>query len=156
MLSDYSDITSRLGEPLWWDPNGVPRYEPFKPRAAGVYIKACVLVDVRCQACPKTFKVCVAFDLMKKFDGFPQRSAYPNDECFMNALGYLVHYGDPPRHAPQDSMDGCISGDTMNSVPIKIIEAWEKVGSPLPQWRRIEELNDARCLPCWAKEDIHD
>ena len=34
MLRDYFDIRSRLGEPLWFDDNGVPRYVPFTPGMA--------------------------------------------------------------------------------------------------------------------------
>jgi len=31
MHTEYADITSRLGEPLWWDDVCAPRYEPFQP-----------------------------------------------------------------------------------------------------------------------------
>jgi hypothetical protein len=50
MLRDYQDITSRLGEPYWWDGNGAPRYCVFRPDACGIYDAYVALCLVRCQA----------------------------------------------------------------------------------------------------------
>lgn len=156
MLTNYSDITSKLGEPFWYDAKGVPRYEPFTPHMCSIYLHACALIEIKCQVCPKTFKVAIEFDMMHGWAGFPKRETFTSDEAYQNRLGNMLHYGDPPRHCFGETLndDECHSGDTMNSVPLKIIEAWDRIGIPLPEWMRIVELNETVITPDWADEEI--
>jgi len=46
-------------------------------------------------------------------------------------LSDVLHYGDPPQH-------GCV-GDTMNSVPIRVIEFWHR-NAQTYDWERRSEL----------------
>jgi hypothetical protein len=39
----YKDLRERLGEPLWHDAEGVPRYAPFEPSLLGIYDRWAVL-----------------------------------------------------------------------------------------------------------------
>src|SRR5215467_12956322 len=113
MFRDYADIKSRLGEPLWYDSNGVPRYDPFNPKLCGISARIVSFNEITCQACGKPFKVAVE---VSSSDSFPKE--LPSDP---EALGELLHYGDPPRH-------DCRVGDTMNSVPRRILEFWVRPG----------------------------
>jgi hypothetical protein len=118
---DYSDITSRLGEPLWWDEHGVPRYEPFHPSMCDVYANKVALLIVRCQECGRKFTVAVSVE--RTF-----RVPTPHDPawCF---------YGDPPRHGDEN----CGAGDVMNSIPVQILEYWERSLDSSLCWRRRPE-----------------
>lgn len=116
MKQEYDDITSRLGDPLWWDENGVPRYEPFSPRHnANIYADECALVEIACQACGHCFMVGLS-------------SGPLGSPLHRRILDHAVHYGDPPNYGC------CGSGPTMNSEPVKVVEYWrrEHVG----EWQR--------------------
>ena len=137
MLRSYSDITSRLGEPLWWDEHGAPRYEPFNPRMLGVYDDIAVLYRIKCQACLKPMLVASSSNPMSRMkwhwmfakDG----DEYPKPDLAKFCVG--IHYGDPPRH-------GCPgAGETMNCYDTEIIEAWERYeGGQFKEWTRHPEL----------------
>jgi hypothetical protein len=111
MLPDYADIVTRLGDPLWWDRNGVPRYEPFHPHHCGVYAKYVALLLVTCQNCRREFKV--ASEWPKEFIRGEVELPSPT------SIGSF-HYGDPPRH----DWEKCLVGDTENSEPRRVLEFW--------------------------------
>ncbi len=136
MWPDYSDIKSRLGEPLWYDEHGVPRYEPFHPRMCNVYAKHLALMLVECQACEKTFKVAKSLDVFKEYEiGEAGYEILPTAED-VNAF----HYGDAPSH-------DCV-GDTMNVITRRILEFWRWDYRPGVQddWRRCPEYEFEYCL----------
>ncbi len=129
MLREYSDIIKRLGPPLWFDDNGVPRYEPFHPSMCGIYDEYVALLDLRCQRCSSSILVAVE---RRKYQYWPEikETQLPHEKT--GDLGGF-HYGDPPRH----NMDGSYhnkgdgwgshcSGVTMTSFPARIIEFWFK------------------------------
>jgi hypothetical protein len=122
MLRDYDDIRKRLGEPLWWDGNGVPRYDPFTPEQCGIYDRHVAFMEIACQACGETFMV--ASEWGGTYEHLVEKPALPD---FTKGSGWdavgSFHYGDPPRHSKED---GCMSGDTMNSIPVEVIEFWSK------------------------------
>lgn len=120
MLRDYSDIKSRLGEPLWYDDNGVPRYEEFKPDMCGVYDDQVVLLEIGCQDCGRKFKVVNCWDKLREIfrDRINRHLANPIEPLPTKVGPNYYHYGDPPNH-------GCV-GDTMNSEPIRVLEFWHK------------------------------
>ena len=61
MKQDYSDITAKLGKPLWWDEAGCPRYEPFQPCMANdFYAREVALLRVACQNCQAEHIVCAS------------------------------------------------------------------------------------------------
>lgn len=111
MLRDYADITSRIPEkPIWYDEQGVPRYEMFTPDQLGIYDDLCCLQLIACQNCGEQFKV--AHSTSKTW------AWLHGNEPTTPAEIALSHYGDPPRHA-------CV-GDTMNVDLVEVIQVWQK------------------------------
>lgn len=133
MLPAYLDITSRISiEPLWWDGNGVPRYDPFHPRMLGVYDEVSLLVEIACQLCGKRFTVGVGVSVMQAmmsstFNGIA-------GESLLERFAETFHYGDPPRHG------GC-TGETMNCEDLRVLEAWVEDG--VGEWSRRTRLEGA-------------
>jgi hypothetical protein len=103
MKQEYSDITEKLGKPLWWDEAGCPRYAPFQPCMANdFYAKEVALIRVKCQSCEEEFLVCVSSGEQNK-KPLSQRKT--------------LFYGDPPR--------GCCGvGATMTSEFVAVVESW--------------------------------
>lgn len=129
MKRNYTDITDRLGEPLWWDDQGVPRYVPFHPGVIDV-MRVVALMEIRCQECHKVFKVA---------------SAWNNTSCIMptpESAGSLT-YGDPP------FVMCCRAGYTMCSEELRILEMWQfDVMRPREeQWRRLPEYEFEFIIP---------
>ncbi|AEG14358.1 hypothetical protein Desku_0752 [Desulfofundulus kuznetsovii DSM 6115] len=128
MKPDYDDIKSRLGEPLWYDRHGVPRYDPFEPGMCGVYAEYVALLEIACQACGRRFTVAVDLDSVECV-GWQDRtglSVLPG----VDKPGAFC-YGDPPRHE-------CI-GDTMSSDVCRIVEFWERSQGTRWKWVRRRE-----------------
>lgn len=125
MLPNYSDIKSRIKEePIWFDSNGVPRYDKFSPYlVSSIYAEEALLVKIQCQDCRKVFLVGVYFSSMEKIYN-PHISSYEeNIRAYLkdkdkSKLWFPFHYGDPPAH-------GCV-GDTMNCDDIEILEFWKR------------------------------
>lgn len=47
-----------VAKPLWWDENGVPRFEPHHPRLCpDIYADQVALVQISCQGCGREFPV---------------------------------------------------------------------------------------------------
>lgn len=120
MLRDYRDIRQRLGDPLWWDDNGVPRYDAFAPGLCGVYDRYIAFNLVGCQGCDRQFKITA---VITSIDMARDKVTLPTE----HSVGSF-HYGDPPAH-------GCV-GDTMNSVPLRVLEFWQKADPDRFEWRR--------------------
>lgn len=112
MNIDYSDILTRLGEPLWYDENAVPRYVEFHPDHCGVYAEDVALMVIHCQNCRKPMTVACA--KRRRKDGY-----YP-DKSQLDPWGQSgeFFYRDPPRH-------GC-TGDTMLCTPVEIVQFWSQ------------------------------
>lgn len=144
MNHHYADIRRRIAEPpKWWDENAVPRYCDFGPDAvANIYARQVVLAEIACQACGARFLV--AFSQAHAYD-FLRGEQVPT--LAEQVRGGTLHYGDPPN-------DGCcLSGPTMNSEPLRVVEFWqthhqEYVGensivtdaTKYFEWRRIHDL----------------
>jgi len=113
MHESYIDIISRINDkPLWWDSNGVPRYDKFKPdMCPDIYAYMVILMQVACQLCHRKFKV-----EMETRDDYKSGRLKP-------------HYGDPPFHL--------CTGDSMNCVDLKILECWQLENF---KWKRRKEL----------------
>ena len=116
MLPDYSDITSRLGEPMWWDEYGVPRYEPFSPGWCDVFADYVAFMLIECQACGREFKVAVSAGKNDWQRLFLRR---PVELPTAHSAGSF-YYGDPPRHEEER----CCAGNTMTSIPKRVLEFW--------------------------------
>lgn len=149
MLPDYADIRDRLGEPIWWDGNGVPRYDPFRPDMLGVYDTFALYVEIECQSCAERFLVGEGrsrLDLMSPFTAPP--------ETFLTwATGY--HYGDPPAHTHPRHPGGLCGGTSMNVIDRRIVEAWERVFRDRVgyEWVRHPEIETIDVTPEWIKDE---
>lgn len=130
MLVDYSDITSRLGHPLWWDRHGVPRYEPFRVGMQSVYADVDGLMEIACQACDQRFLVGFTWSQGRAFLDWARLRALSKDVPQPEFSADGLHYGDPPPH-------GC-SGDTMNCIDLRIVEWWKRNGTR--EWERQEPV----------------
>lgn len=128
MWRDYADIIDKLGKPLWYDDNGCPRYEFFKPEMLGVYDDIAVYFRLKCQACDFTEDVVVSSDKMQRYDRFKDKWFTPEE-----AIEWYKtpHYGDPPIHY--------CTGDTMNSEAIEILQFWIKPTGKFG-WERLKEF----------------
>jgi len=143
MLPDYSDITSRLGDPLWWDQNGVPRYEKFHPDYCDIHAHYIALLLVTCQNCGKEFRV--ASEWPKEF---------LHGEVILPSQTDIgsFHYGDPPSHGGDD----CWTGDTMNSEPRRILEFWHRdvCFKAERRWHRHPEYEIELKIPWVVEGDV--
>lgn len=143
MNTYYDDILSRIGEaPKWFDEHAVPRYEPFRPKlVADIYAEECCLLLIECQACGRSFEVALSWSaharVLSHLSGRMQTLKLQITE-------QTIHYGDPP------NVRCCPAGPTMNSVPIRVLEYWTRVGSTLT-WTRDRALEIA-ITPDWATD----
>lgn len=150
MKANYKDILDKAGQPLWWDEHGAPRYAAFTPQSLSPYVEAVALMDIKCQHCSRPFTVASAINdkSMRMWRDYSDAvyarlkalskigldvsheeiaavlEQRPDDikkivapKAFSDDAG-MFHYGDPPIH-------NCI-GDTMNSVPVRVREFWER------------------------------
>lgn len=121
----YPDIVHRLGAPAWWDEHGVPRYCEFAPHAtSNIYARQAVLMEIACQNCGTRFRACLTIG--------------PLDELVTDVD--TLHYGDPP------NTNCCPAGPTMNSVPLRVLEFWQRDAG---DWARRADLEQP--IDCeWA------
>lgn len=110
MWVSYNDILNRIADPpLWWL-DGVPRYQPFKPFETSVYAGEALLIEAECQHCGKPFTL-----------GLHSPLHHGEFRSALERTNDLPPIGDPPNH----DCDG--SGNSMNALPMRITEFWEKV-----------------------------
>lgn len=130
MYPDYKDITSKLGEPLWYysKENCVPRYLPFHPDLCDVYSDIVALVVIRCQSCHREFFVSVGYcSVWQRYNR--KRTIFPS--LGIEGGGSFDILADPPRH------DTCPAGDTMMSDFVRISEFWTR--DHVNDWKRRPE-----------------
>jgi hypothetical protein len=131
MLADYADIRRRIPEPpLWFDSDGVPRYDPFHPEMCpNIYADEVALFEIECQSCGERFLVEGHGDKMD----YILRNRKPLSERVADWC-----YGDPPRHGGVN----CPAGDTMTSIPVRCVEFWRKSRTVF-DWVRVPDLEIA-------------
>jgi hypothetical protein len=122
MFQPYRDILERLGDPLWYDWQGVPRYCLYRPRMQDVYADYDALLEVRCQGCGRTFRVGTCAPRVLVFSEGGSSLAMLPSESSIGSFGY----GDAPWHA--DAAGHMCSGVTMGAVPIRVVEFWVNEG----------------------------
>jgi len=122
MKQKYSDILSKISiQPLWWDANGVPRYEEFSHiMRSDAYADEVVLLKIACQSCAKEFDVEVSWERHNKR---PSMSNEPKN----------IWYGDPP------NIGCCSVGPTMSSISLHVIQFWKRGAEG---WRRCPEFEE--------------
>jgi len=125
--ADYADITSRIVEsPTWYDEHGVPRYGAYGPDASpNIYADQVAFLRIRCQDCGRQFVVEMSGGNWDRIRNRPLLDERVRDGS--------IHYGDPPRH------DCRGAGDTMNSIPERVLEFWKQTHA-LVEWERVPEL----------------
>lgn len=130
----YSDILERLGDPLWWDQRGVPRYEPFHPSMVGIDADVVVLATIQCQFCGHPFRVAIEIDHWDH----PRivATAWNDGERVVEALQReSVGYGDPPRLLTPC----CEAGVTATSEIHGIHEVWVfGMRDKVTKWYKVE------------------
>jgi hypothetical protein len=136
MHQSYRDIREKLGEPVWWDEYGVPRYCSFEPSRAGdVYADEVALLEIACQSCGRLFQVAITeskWHMMLLEAAAPDRDIPTLAEAI---TGGSVHYGDPP------NVGCCMAGATMNCQDLRVLEYWWKeYNNHLREWTRRPEL----------------
>jgi hypothetical protein len=124
----YDDIISRLGPPLWYDDNGTPRYEAFAVGFCNVYDDHIALLEVACQLCDQRFVVASGYHSDRDRPPVLPHVEADNQSDPWFAAGDF-DYGDPPRHDDH-------AGETMNSVPIRILEFWIRSSARGLPWNR--------------------
>lgn len=120
MKNNYKDITSRIAQsPIWFDENGVPRYEPFSPdQCVNIYAQECVLLRIACQECHQQFDVCMSC------------GDYVPATLRGLIVSHEIDYGDPP------NIGCCPAGPTMNSEVIRVLQYWSHGGARSLGWMR--------------------
>jgi hypothetical protein len=152
----YLDLREKLGEPLWHDQHGVPRYAPFEPDLLGIYDRWACLFVVKCQACERAFDCAVGWDFLS----YAATSRATDDELqeMVNrqhdphyVLPKFVSWGDAPWH----DMDNQCAGTTMTTDIIRIKEVWHKVRteSQLAEWQRVEISDGLEMVLCDIGQD---
>lgn len=119
MLPDYRDIRRRLGEPIWFDARGVPRYDPFHPDLCDVYASHVALLEIACRACGERFLVAVEADRHMTLARAGREPALPS-RGDPGSFGYL---GDAPWHG--DARGPC-EGVTMTGESVRVVEFWRR------------------------------
>lgn len=134
MHASYSDITSRLGQPIWYDENGTPRYAPFEPELLpDIYATEAVLYEIACASCGNRFLVAdswsVGRDILRRIPVGSLRRAVEEGG---------LHYGDPPYHHSGNGVGTWVCGGaTMNCDDLRVVEFWDHSDG---SWKRVHQL----------------
>jgi hypothetical protein len=130
MHQPYKDITSKLGDPIWWDENAVPRYCEFEPRqAADIYAREVALVLIQCQDCRHRFRVAISFSYLN----WNWNDGKPGPSLAESIKSNAISYGDPP------NIGCCPAGPTMSSDEISVLEFWH-FNTKTFEWERDSSL----------------
>ena len=135
MYEPYLDIRRRLGEPLWHDSNGVPRYAPYRPGMQDVYAHYECLLEIRCQGCGRTFMVgaCAqTFAVRLCPHGHAPDVVRPALPTATDPG--VAGFGDAPWH---ETCGGMCAGCTMSTEPLRVVEFWERDAGR--HWTRVPE-----------------
>lgn len=133
----YRDIKERLGKPVWYDRNCVPRYSEINPKeAAEIYCDCVAHLQVKCQACGKVFDCVVAQSKCNTLARDPVKWLKEFQE---DPLGNTAGWGDAPWHDADGNECGFesqCSGTTM-STDYRVVAWWLKeqfdwVAQPVP------------------------
>lgn len=152
----YTDLRERLGEPLWHDSHGVPRYAPFHPTMLGVYDDWAALFEVTCCGCGQRFECgagmhALGVTLRRSNRGQESLEGLTSDEdrrrwlervhaeldCPKGATDHLVDWGDAPWHTLPEG--GQCPGTTMGVDLGPVLQLWHKVRG---EWVRADEKNE--------------
>ena len=127
----YEDILELAGDrqPLWWDSNGVPRFQPFHPSLVPcIYADEALLMIIECQACRRKFDVGLFWDLHDALVGVgpidrKDLEAPINRSRLSSSIqaGEIPYYGDAPWHTINEYQ---CSGTTMTGKTLLIKEFW--------------------------------
>lgn len=114
MNQHYPDLIDKLGEPMWWDERGVPRYLPFRPGLLNdIYAREAVLLKISCQGCGREFIVADSYSAVDiVLDKARTLTERVKDKS--------IHWGDPP------NINCCGAGPTMNCEDLDVLEFWRR------------------------------
>jgi hypothetical protein len=149
MYQPYRDILLRLGQPLWWDESGVPRYEPFRPElTANIYAELRALIEIRCQGCQRIIPVSSVWSSMQVIAKNSEWEQYivwdengknplPKDGMPQEKHAGFCGYGDAPWHDYDGGFQGQCSGTTMGTGVVRVLEFWHRNNQF--DWERMPE-----------------
>ena len=139
----YSDIRDKLGEPLWHDEHGVPRYCEFHPEHCGIYDRHVALLEIECQSCGQRFPVSASWDHGDAIQAWVS-AGKPQGFKWEDALelptptnhGGSFTFGDAPWHGERQC-----AGTTMTTDTIRVLQFWSRDGGEHGfDWRRRPEF----------------
>lgn len=142
MYQPYMDIIGKLGAPLWWDEEGVPRYEEFEPRlCSNIYAAFAALLEIRCQGCRRVFPVASTWrvdflNLDHVVWDENGKNAKPKGGLPKEGDAGEFGYGDAPWHDFDGGFDGQCSGTTMTTDTVRVLQFWHR---PDHKWTRSKE-----------------
>jgi hypothetical protein len=137
MYQPYIDILDRLGNPLWWDEHGVPRYEAFTPRlCSDIYADFAALLEIQCQECDRTFPVASSWNLVE--NALDRSEKNPPQDCKLPHDGDAgdFTYGDAPWHDSNPEGKGQCGGTTMTTFVVRILQFYKR---DVGDWIRLPE-----------------
>ncbi len=169
----YHDILNLTSlDPIWFTPEGVPRYCEFQPFMISIYADYSVLYEIHCQDCGRSFQVGDDYDrsdmLMMRLDHTrmsEEELKWVEDKTdvwiFMRQGLYAPHFKDENGnnvyktltieemirgyHYGDPPSHGCI-GDTMNSVPRSTLQVWNNHAG-----RETEERKGYSVITKWGE-----
>jgi hypothetical protein len=137
----YKDIREKLGTPKWIDKHGVPRYSEATPKEGKeIYNNWVLLMEVKCQACQKTFLCCESINWVNINIRQIKNSLPMIDDTVENVLHEIFGWGDAPWHDADGNEAGFESqcaGTTMSTNCIAI-GLWKKANHPSDAWLEVE------------------
>ena len=133
MYPIYRDLRDKLGEPLWHDGHGVPRYAEFHPSLLGIYDDWAALFVVRCQSCGMDFDCAAGLATSHRLITYPGKPPFAFEERNdpMKVLPHVVGWGDAPWHHDASQC----SGTTMTTMIVRLRQVWRREKS---EWSKVE------------------
>ena len=139
-----------LREPIWFDENAVPRFCQFSPAECDIYAEEVVLLLIECQNCAHEFQVAMSWNTLDAARYIHEtKVAHPNlpDWKPFSEQIQQLHYGDPP------NIECCESGLSMNSIPKRVIEFWQKQCDEHNRSKMVRRADLELAINCdWAND----
>lgn len=147
-------MIEKLGEPIWYDENGTPRYCEFNPQYCYPYARVVAFFEIQCSHCEKIFKVATSTDLLNEYDkdfNIERLKSIINNPQVINKVNDLYEvidqypelslfdYGDPPFHWKDKNLNEPCMGYASSSFTTKILAVYEWNLNKDLKWIKLNE-----------------